>query len=176
MERVNTNPHILHYNIKPNGNFPNNDLPVIVYTKALQLPRQKNKAADIAQKIFLRNDWGNTWRNGIYDFHHYHSNTHECMAVCMGNADVILGGPGGKKINLESGDVIILPCGVGHKCLSCSDDFLCVGVYPQARDYDMNYGTAEELEAAIEKIKTIPLPKKDPLFGDEGFLKMYWKD
>ena len=69
-----------------------------------------------------------------------------------------------------------MPAGVGHKCQSCSDDFLCVGAYPQAKDYDMNYGTAKELKSTLEKIKSTPVPKKDPLFGDEGFLKMYWKD
>jgi uncharacterized protein YjlB len=47
---------------------------------------------------------------------HYHSNTHECLAVCSGNANVILGGPGGHRLILQQGDVIILPAGVGHKC------------------------------------------------------------
>ena len=174
-ERQNTNPHILHYRIKRNKNFPNSTLPVLIYKQALKLPRQKNKSAEIAQQIFLRNGWSNSWRNGIYDFHHYHSNTHECMAIASGNATVLLGGPGGKKAKLGQGDVIILPAGTGHKCMKCSEDFFCVGVYPQGRDYDMNYGTATGFKKALERTGKVPVPKKDPVYGKDGFLKMYWK-
>jgi uncharacterized protein YjlB len=95
-ERINTNPHILHFVLKRNKNFPNSRLPVLIYQKALELPSQKNKAATIIQKIFANNGWSNSWRNGIYDFHHYHSITHECMGITMGSATIILGGPEGK--------------------------------------------------------------------------------
>src|SRR5689334_13528961 len=114
-DRINTNPHILHLALKSNGHFPNSRLPVLIYREALTLPKQKKKAATIIQKIFARNGWSNSWSNGIYDFHHYHSNTHECMAICKGEAEVILGGPKGRKVKLSSGDVIILPAGTGHK-------------------------------------------------------------
>ena len=174
--RVNTNPHVEHFVLNANEYFPNNLLPVLLYRSALVLPRQKNRAAEITQQIFLRNNWGNTWRNGIYDFHHYHSNTHECLAIAMGTAEVILGGPGGRKEALTAGDVIILPAGTGHKCQQASEDFLCVGSYPQARDYDINHGTAEEWEQAQLNIEKVPLPKNDPLFGLEGFLKSFWKN
>ena len=172
---VNTNPHIWHRKIKRHTRFPNSRLPVLIYEGALQLPRQKNKAAGMAQRIFLRNGWSNSWRNGIYDFHHYHSNTHECMAIASGNAVVVLGGPRGIKRKLKAGDVLILPAGTGHRCISCSEDFVCVGAYPQGIDYDINYGTAAELKQAAKKIKAVSLPRKDPVFGKEGFLKGYWK-
>ncbi len=174
-QRINTNPHIDHFILKRNKNFPNSALPVLIYKSALQLPRQKNKAAEIARQIFLRNDWGNTWRNGIYDFHHYHSNTHEALAISSGNVRVMLGGPNGKAVELEAGDVIIIPAGVGHKCLSAGADFECVGAYPQAKDYDINHGTAAELEKAIPNIKAVPLPSADPVFGKEGFIDAWWK-
>ncbi|MGZ3863842.1 MAG: cupin domain-containing protein [Bacteroidia bacterium] len=147
----------------------------MIYRKALQLPEQKNKAANIAQKLFIRNNWSNSWKNGIYDFHHYHSTTHECMAICMGSANIILGGPGGKRVKVKQGDVIILPAGVGHRCTSMTDDFLCVGGYPQGKDYDMNTGIADEYSKAISNIKELPVPKHDPVFGNQGFLKAYWK-
>src|ERR1700756_3491910 len=101
MERANTDPHISNFVLKRNGNFPNSKLPVLIYRKGMMLPEQSNKAAKIAQKLFIQNGWSNSWRNGIYDFHHYHSNTHECMVVCMGSANVVLGGPNGKRIKLE---------------------------------------------------------------------------
>jgi uncharacterized protein YjlB len=143
-DRINTNPHITNFSLKRNRYFPNSVHPVLIYRKTIALPDQKNKAAAIVQKLFNRNGWSNSWRNGIYDFHHYHSNTHECMAVCAGNANIILGGPNGKRITVQSGDVIILPAGVGHRCTRNSDDFLVVGAYPQGKDYDTNTGTAEE--------------------------------
>ena len=175
MERLNTNPHIISLALAENKYFPNSKLPVLIYKQVCALPAQKNKAASIVQKIFLRNNWSNSWRNGIYNFHHYHSNTHECMAICFGKVKVILGGPNGKRIELEQGDVIVLPAGVGHKCSSSSEDFLCVGAYPKAKDYDINHGTKEELKRAKENIQKVGLPSKDPLFGKEGFLKSFWK-
>jgi uncharacterized protein YjlB len=174
-KRANTGPHITHFDLKRNGNFPNNRFPVLIYRKGMLLPEQKNKAASIAQKFFNANGWSNSWRNGIYDFHHYHSNVHECMAVCMGWATIILGGPNGKRIKLRKGDVIILPAGAGHKCTKKSEDFLCVGAYPEGKDFDINMGTSEEYKRAIKNIKKVPIPKHDPVFGVQGFLKSYWK-
>ncbi len=88
MKRLNTNPDIITRQLKQNKFFPNSELPLLIYKTALILPDQKNKAADIVQKTFLRNNWGNTWRNGIYTFHHYHSNTHECLGISSGEARV----------------------------------------------------------------------------------------
>jgi uncharacterized protein YjlB len=173
-KRINTNPHILHFVLKKNKYFPNSKLPVLIYKSAIDLPRQKNKASQITQKIFAANGWSNAWTNGIYDFHHYHSITHECMCVIMGSATVILGGPNGKKIKLLTGDVLILPAGVAHKCLKHSENFKCVGVYPQGKDYDINTGTFTEYNKAIVKIKKLSVPKKDPVLGTQGFLKIYW--
>lgn len=173
--RINTNPHIEDFILEKNKFFPNSELPVLIYREALQLPAQKNKAGDIAQQIFLRNNWQNTWRNGIYDFHHYHSNTHECLAVVSGNAAVILGGPGGKKMELNTGDVLILPAGTGHKAIKVSADFVCIGAYPEGKDYDINHGKKEELEKVMDNLAKVPKPASDPVFGKEGFLKSYWK-
>jgi uncharacterized protein YjlB len=173
-DRINTNPHILSFVFKKNKNFPNSRLPVLIYQNAMELPGKKKSIVTV-QKIFLRNGWSNSWSNGIYDFHHYHSNTHECMAVCTGEAEVILGGPKGKKVKLAKGDVIILPAGVGHKCLNHSEDFKCVGAYPQGKEYDTNLGKNKELEQALSNIKKLSMPSKDPVFGKEGFLKTYWK-
>jgi uncharacterized protein YjlB len=174
-KRINTNPHILHFILKRNKYFPNSKLPILIYSKALNLPEEDVEIIPTVQKIFSRNGWSNSWSNGIYDFHHYHSNTHECMAICEGDAEIILGGPKGKKIKISSGDVIILPAGVGHKCLKSSKDFKCVGAYPQGKDYDLNLGKSKEFEKALYNIKNLGNPSKDPVFGKLGFLKTYWK-
>jgi len=174
-KRINTNPHIENFKLKRKNNFPNSSLPVLIYREAIELPAQKNKAALIAEKTFGRNGWSNSWKNGIYDFHHYHSNTHECMIICSGKATVVLGGPGGKKTDLKAGDVLILPAGTGHKCIKFSEDFLCVGAYPQGKDYDLRLGRAKELKSSAKRISQVSLPAKDPIFGKTGVLKAYWK-
>jgi len=174
-QRVETNPDILTVNLRSNKNFPNSLLPVIIYKQACLLPQQKNKAAEIIRGVFLKNSWANSWKNGIYNFHHYHSTTHECMAVCSGTATVILGGPNGRRVTLAKGDIIIIPAGVGHKCSRFSKDFLCVGAYPQGKDYDINLGKAVEVKKAMTHIKKLGIPRKDPLYGKQGFLQSFWK-
>lgn len=176
MERINTNPHIISIELQKNQHFPNSKYPVLIYKQALQLPKQKNRASVIAQQIFNRNGWSNSWRNGVYNFHHYHSSTHECMAITMGKVHIIVGGPKGKKVELLQNDVIILPAGVGHRCISSSEDFVCVGAYPQGKDYDINYGTELELKKAMKNIHNLSVPAKDPIFGKHGFLKTFWQE
>jgi uncharacterized protein YjlB len=173
-KRVNTNPSIIAVKTKHNKGFPNSHLPVLIYQQVLGLPLLKNKSADIVETIFAKNGWKNSWRNGIYDFHHYHSTTHECMAVNRGSAKIILGGPKGKNIVLHKDDVIIIPAGVAHKCISHSKDFHCIGAYPQGKDYDILRGTTAEYEAAIKRINKLALPKHDPVYGKQGFLKSFW--
>lgn len=149
---------------------------MLVYRKAITLPQQKQRAAEITRKVFAGHGWGNAWQNGIYDFHHFHSNTHECLGICMGEATVILGGPGGRRVKLSAGDVIVLPAGTGHKCSSKSEDFLCVGAYPQSKDYDIMLGRASEFEEVRKRSASVPVPAQDPVFGKEGFLKAYWNE
>ena len=174
-ELINTDPQIEHFILEQNGNFPNNTLPVLIYKNAIDLTQQKNQEAKTAQQIFEKNDWGNTWENGIYNFHHYHSNTHESLAVAEGNAQVILGGPDGRKVEIKAGDVIIIPAGVGHKCLSASENFLCVGGYPEGKDYDIKRGEESELPGALKHIHEVPLPATDPVYGKEALILSYWK-
>ncbi|MBK6399594.1 MAG: hypothetical protein IPF75_15410 [Bacteroidetes bacterium] len=68
-----------------------------------------------------------------------------------------------------------MPAGVGHKCLKASKNFICIGAYPEGKDYDTNTGTPAEYKKAITKIRTLSIPQKDPVYGKKGFLKNYWK-
>ncbi len=174
-EIINSNPQIRFYIFKPKKNFPNSPLPLLLYTETCMLGKQKKVAAGKLQQIFHRHNWKNAWSNGIYNFHHYHSNTHECLGIVAGKAWVIFGGPAGRRIELKKGDVLIIPAGLAHKCTKASPDFLCVGAYPGGSDYDINLGTKEELKKALPRIKKLPVPSMDPVFGKEGFLKSFWK-
>jgi len=158
--------------IEPDGNFPNNDrFPVLIYEpEDLDL----SDASDF-EKIFRRNNWRNSWRNGIFSMHHYHSITHEVLGIYGGEAEVQLGGPNGQTFTLKKGQVVILPAGVSHRNLGSSSDFTCVGAYPGGSDWDMNYGEPEELEQALDNISQVGLPDQDPLYGEEGPLFEHWK-
>jgi uncharacterized protein YjlB len=51
---------------------PNNEqLPVLVYRAALAAT--SSELASTFEALFERNGWPPQWRDGIYDYHHYHS-------------------------------------------------------------------------------------------------------
>jgi uncharacterized protein YjlB len=148
--------------------IPNNPrLPLVVYRLALAL--SDHLASDF-EKRFSANGWINSWRDGIFDFHHFHSNTHEVLGVTRGEARVCFGGEQGEVLTLSAGDVAILPAGTGHKCESASDDFLVVGAYPDGRDFDICRGDPAEHDRAVASIAKVPLPKQDPIFGGTGIV------
>lgn len=162
-----------HYILHGDNNFPNNDyLPVLVYKKAFNA--KNDKLAAIIEETFKNNNWTNNWRNGILEKHHYHSKTHEALGVATGNCKVQLGGPNGIVLDVEAGDVLILPAGIAHSNLRCSADFEVVGGYPAGMDYDMNYGIEGERPAVDENIQKVPLPETDPVYGFEGALITFW--
>lgn len=151
--------------------FPNSQLPVLLYQKAFQ----KNDSVDSIELVLKKNKWKNLWRNGIFPFHHYHSNTHEVLICYEGWCDVQLGGDNGIEWPFEKGDALIIPAGVAHKNIKSSAAFKCIGAYPINIEYDMNYGKPEELSKAKKNIEKLALPSTDPVFGKNGPLFNYWK-
>ena len=93
------------------------------------------------------NGWTRSWRDSIYDFLHYHSQTHEALGVARGNATVEFGGIKGKRLQVRAGDIVILPAGTGHRLIHFSRTFLVVGAYPPDGTYDECTDTRELLEA-----------------------------
>ncbi len=156
------------------GKMPNNPLlPVIIYPRAV--PLNDGNAADAIESLFLNNGWLPHWRDGIYDFHHYHSTAHETLGIASGAVRVRLGGEQGKDFDLGAGDVAILPAGTGHKRLSASKDLLVIGAYPPGQRWDILHGHPAERPAALEKIAGVPLPESDPVLGQTGLLIDLWR-
>src|SRR5688572_21233467 len=124
--------------VKENGGFPNNpQLPVLIFKNAVDLTgKADDHAAAALEAVFSANGWENPWRDGIYDYHHYHSTAHEVLGVYRGEVNLQVGGPGGMVTKLEKGDVVVLPAGIAHKNEGSSPDFKCVGAYPLGQDYD----------------------------------------
>jgi uncharacterized protein YjlB len=155
--------------LRDDGTFPNNVLPVVVYKQAVATTGSDPAAA--FEKLFEANGWGGTWRNGIFNFHHYHATAHEVLGIARGHVRVHLGGPKGEVFDLAAGDVVLLPAGVSHKNVGASEDLLVVGSYPQGQEPDMNYGRPGERPKADENIARVPIPAKDPVGGGE---LSYW--
>jgi len=165
--------YVASHVLESEGNFPNNPkLPLIIYKGAFHLHPTEN--AETIKAVFESNGWSNSWVDGIFDYHHYHSTTHEVLGIVTGRADVEFGGPDGVCAELVRGDVVIIPAGVAHKNVGSTEDFACVGAYPDGRDYDINYGKAEERPTADENIARVPVPTKDPVYGDVGSLQECW--
>jgi uncharacterized protein YjlB len=156
------------YYLEDDGIIPNNpDLPVLIYRNAVE-------HTDEMERIFNDNKWLNSWVNGIHDYHHYHSNSHEVLGVMEGEGSVQLGGEKGMEVSLQKGDVILLPAGTGHKKLSSTSDFKVVGAYPDGADYNMKEGSIKERPQVLIDIKSVPLPEFDPVYGDKGPVNKYW--
>jgi uncharacterized protein YjlB len=155
---------------KDDGIIPNHPtFPFIVYRGAVALPEQLDPAA-ILEDLFEKNGWGDSWRDGIYDYVHYHSQIHEVLGITRGSGRVQFGGKRGRKLTLNAGDVAILPAGTGHECLSASRDFLVVGAYPPNGKYDECTDTRDH-DRAIKTIPKVTPPKKDPVYGGGGPLE-----
>ena len=87
---------------------------------------------------------------------------------------VLVGSENGSSFDLKAGDVIVLPAGTGHKRILASDDFRVVGAYPEGMDYNMRSENDGKYEQAHAEIAKVPLPRTDPVHGDNGPLHKYW--
>jgi uncharacterized protein YjlB len=154
------------------GAFPNNEkLPVIILQSPLQNEMIEPK---LFEELFRKNHWPAAWRNGLYDFHHYHSRAHEVLGVYSGWVQVCFGGPQGEILEAQKGDVVIIPAGVSHCNKGQSPDFRVVGGYPDGQVWDMLYGRPGERPQADHNISQVYKPTTDPVFGSAGILIELW--
>lgn len=164
---------VLTFQLDDDGTFPNSPIPVVLYPQAVQ-PGSGDPARAFEER-FQANGWGGSWRNGIFDYHHYHATAHEVLGCARGWVQVLLGGPEGNEVRLRAGDVVLLPAGTAHKNLEHSADYVIVGAYPPGQRPDMKYGEPEEYEAAKEAISQVPMPELDPVTGRSAGILDQWK-
>jgi uncharacterized protein YjlB len=152
------------------GTIPNSRLPVLLYRRALP------KDAAAIERIFAANHWPPAWRDGVHPFHHFHSTAHEALGVARGRVKVLLGGPSGRTLDIEAGDLVVLPAGTGHFNQGQSADLLIVGAYPDttAHRLDTRRGKPAEHGEVIRNIVQVPMPSADPVAGGGGPLLRLW--
>lgn len=164
--------NIILKTFEDDGRFPNNtNLPLVIITAALD---RSTVSPEKFERTFTQNGWPAAWRNGLYDFHHYHSLAHEVLGVYEGWVKACFGGPGGETYKAEAGDIIIVPAGVSHCNMGQSNDFRVVGAYPAGQQWDMMSGKDGERPGADENIQNVAKPLSDPVFGPTGPLLKFW--
>ncbi|HVW91000.1 MAG TPA: hypothetical protein VHB74_00190 [Devosia sp.] len=165
-------PRLEHF--ADDGTFPNSQLPLLIYEAAMAPDEASPEAMEA---LFARNGWSPQWRSSIYDFHHYHSRSHEALGIARGRATVMLGGPEGREFDIQMGDVVVIPGGVAHRRLTASEDFLVVGAYPPGQEeWDLLRGDPGDRDKAQKNLAELELPKTDPVGGAGGALMKVWRE
>jgi uncharacterized protein YjlB len=223
MATSNSTPTIIPYHIKPTPRVPNSPKPLLLYKNCFL----RNGKVDItvAYDTFTKNGWDPQWVTtyGNTQRSHYHPATHEVMVVLSGPGTIRWGTAdltddpqkhtygmagtdfedGSVFIDVEAGDLLVIPAGVTHKsfdrrakdldptCLSggeahkieADDPRAFVGAL-QVQGFSMmgayprgmSWGWAEggEHVGAYEVIWRVRNADLDPVFGAEGGINVHW--
>jgi uncharacterized protein YjlB len=162
------------YHFKDDGQTPNNpNFPLIHYHSPVRLDPENDPAA-VFEVLFKYYGWVGAWRDGIYDFLHFHTKSHEVLGIARGKVCVRFGGRRGRKLALKAGDVVIIPAGTGHCRIEASDDLLVVGAYPDGSEYDEPNPEDTSAAKARNNIAKVGVPPRDPVYGLEGPMPKIW--
>ncbi len=175
--------------------MPNNGkLPLILYRAAVDLDDDEPERT--FEKIFAQHGWGNGFRGDTFPFHHYHSVAHEVVGFARGRAEIQFGGPAGPIHQVQAGDAVVIPAGVGHRRLDDTPGFSSVGAYPPGQSPDLCVMSESDariarqrpdvgdlkvsvigkkgLQATRASIAGTALPETDPILGNSGPIMTLW--
>ncbi len=152
------------------GGVPNSALPLVLYHHVLQ----EGDLAEAFEGLFASNGWPPRWRYPVFTYTHFHSNTHEVLGVFAGRAKIQFGGESGPVVEIARGDAVLIPAGVGHKQIEASEDFMCVGAYPDGFSPDKYLDQPGQLAEVKENIAKVPEPDKDPVTGSAEGINSLW--
>ena len=159
---------ILRLKIPAGDQVPNNpDHPAVIARDALGGAHDDRAVRGLME----RNGWGGTWTSIVFDYHHFHPDAFEALAVASGAATLMLGGPQGETVDVRAGDVMILPPGFGHRRLAMRDGFRICGAYPPGQeDYTVVRGSSGYDDGMLRQIAAVARPRTDPVWGADGAL------
>jgi uncharacterized protein YjlB len=164
---------VVAHRLSADGEIPNHPRwPLLIYPGVLATDGKDPAAA--FEELFDRNRWPAAWRNGVFPFHHFHSNAHEALGIYSGEVIVQFGGEGGVVVTARPGDVMVLPAGTGHKKLSDRGVLGVVGAYPAGAHPDTCTPMLSHCQRSAEAVAQVPLPDCDPVYGIDGPLFAYW--
>ncbi|HEY1844515.1 MAG TPA: cupin domain-containing protein [Buttiauxella sp.] len=155
---------------QPSGGVPNSAFPLIIYHHV----SHEKHLAEAFEALFARNGWPPRWRYPVFTYTHFHSNTHEALGVFAGSAKIQFGGEGGPVVDVSRGDAVLIPAGVGHRQIDASEDFMCVGAYPDGCSPDKFLDQPERLAKVRENIASVAFPERDPITGEHDGIHTYW--
>jgi len=159
---------IVPLRFEPGDEVPNNpDHPAVLARNALGGAHDDGAV----RALMEANGWGGTWTWRVFDYHHFHPDAFEALAVASGSATLMLGGPQGQAVEVEAGDAMILPPGFGHRQIDMHGSFQICGAYPAGQqDYTVVSGSDGYDEAMLRQIAAVPKPDTDPVWGGRGAL------
>jgi uncharacterized protein YjlB len=173
MSVVSADARPLTFVFEDDGLVPNNPLPFLIYQGVVDV--KNDHPEKTIEGLFGANGWGAMWRNGIFDYLHYHSTVHEALGVARGSARVQFGGDRGTALEVAAGDVAILPAGTGHQRIKASADFCVIGAYPPGAKMEITRATPENHAKALKTIPNVARPPADPVTGKNGALMRLWQ-
>ena len=167
-------PGVIAHLLPAAGDIPNHPRwPLLVYPAAIRL--EGDDPAALFEALFARHGWPPAWRDGVFPFHHYHSNAHEALGVFSGEATVQFGGERGVTVVAGPGDVVVLPAGTGHKRISSRGVLGIVGAYPAGARPDTCMPPFARAGRNADRVAAVPLPAADPVYGARGPLFEHWR-
>src|ERR1700688_5114328 len=109
MSVVSTDMQPLTLVFEDDGLVPNNPMPFLVYKGAIDVADDHPEKT--IEGLFGANGWGDMWRNGVYDFPHYHATVHEALGIARGQARVRFGANAGQRMESRPAASPIRPAG-----------------------------------------------------------------
>lgn len=161
------------HTFEPDGGIPNSVLPLAFWRGRLPAEARDGGAATA---LFRRNGWQGTWVYTVFPYWHFHTRGHEALACVAGRARIGFGGDGGIEVDVEAGDVCVIPAGVGHRRLDSSGDFLMAGCYPPGQQGNIVRPGDLGEETIAREIGALALPGTDPVSGRADGVVEAWRE
>jgi len=78
------------------------------------------------------------------------------------------------SLDVQPGDVVVVPAGVGHKKLSSTGSLGIVGAYADGQHADLCVPDSTDVRSASDNVAHVARPQYDPVLGAGGPLLQHW--